>query len=101
MGISPQTLEAFLTSSADALADLSVGEFVRRWRLLTGEPPAILLGSRPAMLRVLVESMPVKPLRPAVPTWDDRRRDAGDSPVIGACHSASEPRCVSARLARW
>lgn len=98
MGTPAQTLQAFLTSSAGAVDALSVGEFVQRWRLLTGEPPAILLGSRSAMLRLLVESMPVKPLKPAVPTWDDRGFEASHDLVIRPCHFTHELRCVSAPL---
>lgn len=94
MGIPAQTPQAFLTSSADAMADLSVGEFVRRWRLLTGEPPAILLSSRSAMLHLLVESMPVKPLWPAVPSWDDRRSVM--KAVISGRVTAEQGRAASA-----
>ncbi|WP_373622537.1 hypothetical protein [Methylobacterium sp. OAE515] len=52
-------------------------DFVRRWRMLTGEPPAVLLASRTEMLALLVESTPAAPLEPQVPTWDDRELDAG------------------------
>ncbi|MFB0491924.1 hypothetical protein ABIE45_004510 [Methylobacterium sp. OAE515] len=77
MGQRAQTLQDFLTSSASAVAELPVTDFVRRWRMLTGEPPAVLLASRTEMLALLVESTPAAPLEPQVPTWDDRELDAG------------------------
>ncbi|MGU3542006.1 hypothetical protein [Methylobacterium sp. A52T] len=48
----------------DALAELPAGDFVRRWRQITGEPPAILLNSRSEMIALLVESVPMAPLTP-------------------------------------
>lgn len=48
----------------DALAELPAGDFVRRWRQITGEPPAILLSSRSEMIALLVESVPMAPLTP-------------------------------------
>jgi hypothetical protein len=54
----------------DALVDLPVGVFVSRWRFITGEPPAILLSSRTAMIALLVESVPVAPLAPPAPSWE-------------------------------
>ncbi len=48
----------------DALAELPAGDFVRRWRQITGEPPAILLNSRSEMIALLVESVPIAPLTP-------------------------------------
>jgi hypothetical protein len=61
------------------VADLPTAVFVERWRLITGEPPAILLNSRTAMLALLVECTPVAPLELPVPTWDGRGR-GGDTP---------------------
>ncbi|MET3864525.1 hypothetical protein ABIC20_001834 [Methylobacterium radiotolerans] len=46
----------------DTLAELPAGDFVRRWRQITGEPPAILLNSRSEMIALLVESVPIAPL---------------------------------------
>jgi hypothetical protein len=79
MAIPAQTLPGCSTSSAGAVADLPTAVFVERWRLITGEPPAILLNSRTAMLALLVECTPVAPLEPPVPTWDGRGR-GGDTP---------------------
>ncbi|MEE7448738.1 hypothetical protein MRF4_13490 [Methylobacterium radiotolerans] len=59
-----------LTSSADAMAGLSDADFVERWRLITGEPPAILLSSRSEMLAMLVECTPAAPLEPPILDWD-------------------------------
>ena len=70
MGQRAQTLQDFLTSSAVTVAELPTAVVVERWRLITGEPPAILLSSRTAMLALLVESTPVAPLEPLVPAWD-------------------------------
>jgi hypothetical protein len=72
MGQRAQTLQDFLTSSAAAMADLPSAVFVERWRHITGEPPAIMLSSRTAMLALLVESTPAAPFEPPIPTWDDR-----------------------------
>ena len=44
------------SSKTDALHDMSEGEFVKRWKAIVGEPPAVMLSSRADMLRVLVES---------------------------------------------
>ncbi|MCJ2070018.1 hypothetical protein MKK75_14640 [Methylobacterium sp. J-030] len=44
--------------------------FVAAWRTITGEPPAILLSLRAAMIALLVSSMPVAPLQPTVPAWN-------------------------------
>lgn len=72
MGTSAQTLENRLASSADAVAGLPVAVFVERWRLITGEPPAILLSSYTLMLALLVESTPAAPFDPRGSTWDSR-----------------------------
>ena len=77
MAIPARTLPGCSTSSAGAVADLPTAVFVERWRLITGEPPAILLNSRTAMLALLVESTPVAPLEPPVPTWDGSRAGPG------------------------
>lgn len=73
MGQRAQTLQDYLTSSAAAVADLPTAVFVERWRLITGEPPAILLSSRAAMLALLIECAPVPLLEAPVPTWDAPR----------------------------
>ena len=57
--------------SGDTLAAMSAEAFVAAWRTLTGEPPAIMLSSRAAMIALLVASMPAAPLQPTVPTWND------------------------------
>lgn len=77
MDVPAQTLQDCSTSSAGAMADLPTAVFVERWRLITGEPPAILLNSRTAMLALLVESTPVAPLEPPAPTWAGCERGAG------------------------
>lgn len=46
------------------LGRLPLSVFVTRWRLITGEPPAIMLESRFEMLAILVQSVPVAPLVP-------------------------------------
>ena len=38
---------------------LSTHEFVVRWCMLVGEPPAVMLEDRAEMVRLLVESTPV------------------------------------------
>jgi hypothetical protein len=76
MGTLAQTPEKGLTSSADALAILPVAVFVERWRLITGEPPAVLLDSRAEMLALLVQSSPVAPLELPVSTRDCQRRSS-------------------------
>ncbi|MCJ2135124.1 hypothetical protein MKK69_13840 [Methylobacterium sp. J-026] len=59
------------------MADLPVEAFVLGWRILTGEPPAVLLGSRTAMIALLVACAPVVPLTPADPVWDAPLRGDG------------------------
>lgn len=44
------------SAKTDALDDMSEGEFVKRWKAIVGEPPAVMLSSRADMVRVLVES---------------------------------------------
>jgi hypothetical protein len=56
--------------SSDTLAAMSADAFVAAWRTITGEPPAIMLSSRAAMIALLVSSMPVAPLQPPVPVWN-------------------------------
>lgn len=46
----------------DTLADLPIDLFIKRWRQITGEPPAVLLNSRSAMIALLVESVPIAPI---------------------------------------
>lgn len=46
------------TAKPDTLDDISEGEFVKRWKALVGEPPAVMLSSRADMVKVLVESVP-------------------------------------------
>ncbi len=65
------------TPAPDTLADLPVEAFVMGWRTLTGEPPAILLGSRAAMIALLVACAPVAPLTPPDPAWDAPRPGDG------------------------
>lgn len=77
MGDRALMLQELLTSSATAMADLPATVFVERWRLLTGEPPAILLSSRAAMLALLIESMPAAPLEPPLPAWEASGPGAG------------------------
>ncbi|MCJ2056826.1 hypothetical protein MKL09_09695 [Methylobacterium sp. J-048] len=77
MSTSAQTPEDRLTFRADGVADLPAAVFVERWRLITGEPPSVLLSSRMAMLALLVESTPVAPLEPPIPTWDGCTPGAG------------------------
>ena len=43
----------------DTLEAMPQGEFVRGWKAIVGEPPAIMLDSRTDMVRVLVESVPI------------------------------------------
>ncbi|MGC5779658.1 hypothetical protein J4O73_13105 [Methylobacterium sp. NFXW15] len=61
----------------DAVARMPEAVFIERWRLLTGEPPAILLCSRRAMLALLVESAPAAPFAPPDSAWDAGGRDDG------------------------
>ncbi|MGH1573307.1 hypothetical protein ACRAWG_24880 [Methylobacterium sp. P31] len=62
------------TPETDALVALSVEAFVAGWQAITGEPPAVLLSSRAAMIALLVESVPLAPLTPPVPASDARHR---------------------------
>ena len=59
---------------SDTLAAMPTEAFVAAWRTMTGEPPAIMLTSRAAMIALLVASMPLVPLQPPVPVWN------GDDP---------------------
>ena len=43
----------------DTLDAMPEGEFVKGWKAIVGEPPAIMLDSRTDMVRVLVESVPI------------------------------------------
>jgi hypothetical protein len=61
--------------SNDTLVAMPAEAFIAAWRTLTGEPPAIMLSSRAAMIALLVSSLPVAPLQPAVLVWNDD--DAG------------------------
>ena len=60
-----------LTSSPEAVDDLPDRSFLESWRLITGEPPAILLDSRAEMLALLVESTPEVTLEPTLPARDE------------------------------
>jgi hypothetical protein len=46
----------------DPLDAMPEREFVKRWKAIVGEPPAIMLDSRSDMVKVLVESVPVATL---------------------------------------
>lgn len=63
--------------SSNTLASMPAEAFLAAWRTITGEPPAIMLSSRAAMIALLVASMPVVPLQPPVPVWN------GDDPCAG------------------
>lgn len=65
--------------SGDTLAAMPAEAFVAAWRTITGEPPAIMLSSRAAMIALLVASIPVAPLTPPVPVWNDDDPCAGMS----------------------
>ena len=43
----------------DGIAVLSREEFIARWHSIVGEPPAIMLECRAAMIRLLVEASPI------------------------------------------
>ena len=43
----------------DAIDTMAEGEFVKGWKAIVGEPPAIMLDSHADMVKVLVESVPV------------------------------------------
>lgn len=60
----------YLIPAADRLAALPVDTFIAAWRAITGEPPAILLNSRVAMIALLVTSIPVAPFEPPIPPRD-------------------------------
>ena len=47
---------------ASALDRMPAADFIARWRLITGEPPVVMLNSRSEMLALLVESVPAAPL---------------------------------------
>ncbi|MGT2480526.1 hypothetical protein ACU4GR_20625 [Methylobacterium oryzae CBMB20] len=51
-------------TEADALSELPTGVFIQRWQQITGEPPAVLLNSRSAMIALLAESVANAPLMP-------------------------------------
>ncbi|SEH35292.1 hypothetical protein SAMN02799636_01737 [Methylobacterium sp. 275MFSha3.1] len=70
MSLPGHSQKGLMRSGSDAMADLSDAVFVERWRLITGEPPAILLSSRTEMLALLVECTPAASLDLAVPAWD-------------------------------
>ncbi len=55
---------------SDTLAAMPIEAFVAAWRTITGEPPAIMLSSRAAMVALLVSSVPAAPLRPTIPVWN-------------------------------
>lgn len=57
-------------STVDTLATMPIADFVAAWRVITGEPPAIVLSSRSAMLALLVDSVPAAPLQPPTPRRD-------------------------------
>lgn len=50
------------SQSEDALTHMSQAAFVAAWEIFVGEPPAMMLESRSAMIRLLVESTPVAQL---------------------------------------
>jgi hypothetical protein len=51
-----------VTPKLDALERIPLAEFIACWRLLTGEPPAVMLDDRSQMLALLVESVPAAQL---------------------------------------
>lgn len=56
------------------LRRLPLSVFVTQWRLITGEPPAIMLESRCEMIAILVQSVPVAPLVPVrIDQWVNAR----------------------------
>ena len=74
----------------EALARIPLTAFVSRWRIITGEPPAIMLESRAEMLVLLVQSVPVAPLVPVlINRW-------GDSP-LPVYRGIASPAPVTAR----
>lgn len=50
---------AFMSMSSDqkSIEQMSEADFLAAWRRLVGEPPAIMLDSRAAMIRLLVTSV--------------------------------------------
>jgi hypothetical protein len=76
-------------TESDALAALPTGVFVTRWRQITGEPPAVLLNSRSAMIALLVESVPAAPL--TLPGVGSERTDLDAGPRRPQKQSAGRP----------
>ena len=75
MGKTVRTPEDAAVLYDDAPVPLSAAVFAERWRLITGELPAILLSSQIAMLALLVECTPVAPFEGPIPAWDARPAD--------------------------
>ena len=50
-----------------SLACMPLADFIAHWRILTGEPPAIMLDSRSEMLALLVTSIPAAALHLGAP----------------------------------
>jgi hypothetical protein len=48
-----------VSQSEDTLAHISHDKFLAAWEAMVGEPPAMMLESRSAMIRVLLESAPI------------------------------------------
>jgi hypothetical protein len=67
----PDTAD-YPTPVTDTLASMPVHTFVAAWRTITGEPPAVMLTSRVAMIALLVASIPVAPFEPPMPARDVR-----------------------------
>lgn len=69
----------YLIPKTDTLAAMPIEAFIAGWRGITGEPPAIMLSSRAVMIALLIQSMPIAPLEPPVPAWNDNGVSAGTS----------------------
>ena len=49
------------SQSEDTLAHISQTEFIAAWEAMVGGPPAMMLGSRSEMIRLLVDSTSIEP----------------------------------------
>lgn len=70
---------AHIYAETTALARMPLAAFIAQWRILTGEPPAVMLNSRSEMISLLVASIAAAPLNVGGPVF--RRPPTADGSV--------------------
>jgi hypothetical protein len=89
-------LQKLVSDGRRLLASLTDDEFVAAWRMLVGEPPAIMLSDRGVMIRLLVSATASADL----PVRDNVDKCLPDREGASTCHGSSSVNAIKPEHSR-